>query len=160
MAWANATHAAVVKVDVETGVVDILDYAVVHDCGPRINPVIVDGQIVGGVLQGIGGALYEDLAYSDEGQPLAVSFMDYLLPTAAESPSVELAHFDSPSPAMPLGVKGVGEGGTCGPIAALGNAIADALDEFGVDVTTSPFSPAAVRALIRNATAERAGRPG
>jgi carbon-monoxide dehydrogenase large subunit len=154
-AWANATHAAVVKVDVETGRVDILDYVVAHDCGPMINPVIVDGQIVGGVIHGIGGAMYEDLPYSKEGQPLAVSFMDYLLPTAAESPAIALEHFESPSPALPLGAKGVGEGGTCGPLGAIGNAIADALDELGVDVVSSPFSPAAIRALVRSA-----GSPG
>lgn len=155
-AWANATHAAVVKVDVETGRVDILDYVVAHDCGPMINPVIVDGQIVGGVIHGIGGAMYEDLPYSEGGQPLAVSFMDYLLPTAAESPAIALEHFESPSPVLPLGVKGVGEGGTCGPLAAIGNAIADALVEFGVDVVSSPFSPAAVRALVRGADSQGA----
>jgi carbon-monoxide dehydrogenase large subunit len=153
VAWANSTHAAVVAVDVETGVVEIVDYIVVHDCGPRINPVIVDGQIVGGVAQGIGGAMFENLAYSEEGQPLAVSFMDYLVPTAVEMPAVALDHFDSPSPTLPLGVKGVGEGGTCGPMAALGNAITDALQEFGVDVVATPFSPAVVRALIRDAQA-------
>jgi carbon-monoxide dehydrogenase large subunit len=151
-AWANATHAAVVKVDLDTGSLDILDYIVVHDCGPRINPVIVDGQIVGGVMHGIGGAMYEDLRYSDDGQPLAVSFMDYLLPTAAESPAISLEHFETPSPALPLGVKGVGEGGTCGPLGAIGNAIADALAELDVDVVSSPFSPAAVRAMVRSAT--------
>jgi carbon-monoxide dehydrogenase large subunit len=150
-AWANATHAAVVKVDVETGRVDILDYVVAHDCGPMINPVIVDGQIVGGVMHGIGGAMYEDLPYSSEGQPLAVSFMDYLLPTAAESPAIALQHFESPSPVLPLGVKGVGEGGTCGPLGAIGNAIADALVDLGVDVVSSPFSPSAIRALVRGA---------
>ena len=152
-AWANATHAAVVKVDLETGSVDILDYVVAHDCGPMINPVIVDGQIVGGVIHGIGGAMYEDLQYSDQGQPLASSFMDYLLPTAAESPAIAMEHFETPSPVLPLGVKGVGEGGTCGPLGAIGNAISDALAELGAEVVSSPFSPAAVRALVRAARA-------
>ena len=123
----------------------------VHDCGPIINPPIVEGQIVGGVAHGIGGALYEDLAYGENGQPLSASFMDYLIPTATEIPVITLEHFESPSPKMPLGVKGVGEGGTIGVLGAVGNAVAAALSEFGVDVTTTPLSPAVVRRLVREA---------
>jgi carbon-monoxide dehydrogenase large subunit len=154
-AWANATHAAVVKVELDTGEVEILDYLVTHDCGPIINPPIVDGQVVGGVAQGIGGTLYEHLAYSDEGQPLAASFMDYLIPTSMEIPAIVLEHFETPSPSMPLGVKGVGEGGVIGVPGAVGNAIADALAEFRIEIDATPYSPAMVRARIRDST-ERA----
>jgi carbon-monoxide dehydrogenase large subunit len=150
-AWANATHAAVVKVDLETGEVEIVDYLVTHDCGPIINPPIVDGQVQGGVAQGIGGTLYENLVYSDEGQPLAASFMDYLIPTATEIPAMAIEHFESPSPNMPLGVKGVGEGGIIGVPGAVGNAIANALAEFGIEIDSTPYSPLAVRARIREA---------
>ena len=148
-AWANATHAAVVKVDLETGEVEILDYIVVHDCGPLINPLIVEGQVVGGVAQGIGGALYEHLAYTEEGQPLATSFLDLLIPAATEIPEIAVEHLESPSPSMPLGIKGAGEGGIIGPPAALANAVANALAEFGADVTSTPLSPPTVLALIR-----------
>jgi carbon-monoxide dehydrogenase large subunit len=147
--YTNATHAAVVKVDVETGVVEILDYVVAHDCGTLINPIIVDGQVHGGVAQGIGGALYEHLIYGPEGQPLASSFMDYLLPSATEIPDMRIEHFESPAPEMPLGVKGAGEAGTIGPPAALANAVAGALEEFGVDITETPMTPAAIRRLLR-----------
>jgi carbon-monoxide dehydrogenase large subunit len=152
-AWANASHAAVVTVDIETGEVEIVDYIVVHDCGPMLNPTIVEGQILGGVAHGIGGALYEDLPFSDEGQPLATTFMDYLLPTSTEIPHITLDHLESPSPSMPLGVKGVGEGGTIGCFAALGNAVASALAGSGVNVTSTPFTPSSVRRMI-----DRAGR--
>ncbi len=155
-AWANATHAAVVKVDVETGAVEILDYIVTHDCGPIINPLIVDGQVHGGVAQGIGGTLYEHLAYSEEGQPLATSFMDYLIPAATEIPQLTVEHFETPAPNMPLGVKGVGEGGIIGAPAAIGNAIEHALHEFGVEITSTPFTPAAIRRMIGQS---RAGQP-
>ena len=143
--WANATHAAVVKVDLETGGVEVLDYVAVHDCGPMVNPPIVEGQIQGGVAQEIGGTLYEHMAYSQDGQPLAASFMDYLLPTATEIPSMVVEHLESPSPNMPLGLKGAGEGGTIGPPAAITNAVANALAEFGVEIDTLPLSPPAVR---------------
>ena len=147
--WANATHAAVVRVDVGTGDVRVLDYVAVHDCGPMVNPPIVEGQVHGGVAQEIGGTLYEHMAYTDDGQPLAASFMDYLVPTAAEIPPMTVDHFESPSPAMPLGLKGAGEGGTIGPPAAIANAVANALSEFGVEIDTLPLSPPAVRSLIR-----------
>jgi carbon-monoxide dehydrogenase large subunit len=147
--YTNATHAAVVKVDVETGVVEILDYVVAHDCGTLINPAIVDGQVHGGVAQGIGGALYEHLAYGPEGQPLASSFMDYLLPSATEIPEMRIEHFESPAPEMPLGVKGAGEAGTIGPPAAIANAVSSALEEFGIDITETPITPAVVRRLLR-----------
>ena len=154
--WANATHAAVVKVDLETGGVEVLDYMAVHDCGPMVNPPIVEGQVHGGVAQEIGGTLYEHMAYTDDGQPLAASFMDYLVPTAAEIPSVVVDHFESPSPAMPLGLKGAGEGGTIGPPAAVTNAVANALREFGAEIDSLPLTPPVVLGLIRGAAEARA----
>ena len=156
-ATANSTHAAVVEVDLQTGQVEVLDYVVVHDCGPIINPLIVEGQIVGGVIHGIGGAIYEDLPYGEDGQPLATTFMDYLLPSAAESPAIQIEHFETPSPAMPLGIKGVGEGGTCGALGAIASAVADALGELAIDVAESPLSPNAVRGMVRRAAAASPG---
>jgi aerobic carbon-monoxide dehydrogenase large subunit len=150
--WAAGVHAAVVAVDVPTGVVEILRYVVAHDCGRPVNPTIVDGQVRGGVLQGIGGALYEELVYDETGQLRTGSFMDYLLPTAGEAPDVQMVHFDVPSPLNALGVKGLGEGGAIGPGAALANAVEDALAELGVVVRRGPLSPSRVRALIREST--------
>jgi aerobic carbon-monoxide dehydrogenase large subunit len=154
--WANATHAAVVKVDLATGEVEVLDYIVTHDCGPIINPLIVDGQVQGGVAQGIGGTLYEHIVYSEEGQPLTASFMDYLIPSATEIPAMTIEHFESPSPNLPLGVKGVGEGGVIGAPAAIGNALANALEEFGVEITSTPFTPNAIRTMLRTAAPREA----
>jgi carbon-monoxide dehydrogenase large subunit len=147
--WANATHAAVVKVDLQTGVVDILDYVVVHDCGPVLNPPILEGQVHGGVAQEIGGVFYEHFPYTEEGQPLATTFMDYLIPSATEIPDIVVEHFESPSPNMPLGLKGAGEGGCLGPPAALSNAICNALEEFDVDITELPLTPAVILSKIR-----------
>jgi carbon-monoxide dehydrogenase large subunit len=152
-AWANATHAAVVRVDLDTGAVEVLDYLVAHDCGRIINPPIVDGQVHGGVAHGIGGTLYEHLAYGADGQPQAVTFMDYLIPSATEVPPMAVEHFESPSPAMPLGVKGVGEGGTIGPPAAIANAVSAALADLGVEVDATPITPASLRRMIRAARA-------
>ncbi len=147
--YAYATHAAIVKVDIETGHVEILDYLVGHDCGTVINVLTLEGQINGAVAQGIGGALYEWMAYSPEGQPLTTSFMDYLLPAAPEVPDLEIYHFETPAPDAAFGIKGAGEGGTVGPAAAIGNAVANALREFDVDVVATPLTPSAVRTLIR-----------
>ncbi|MBV8538061.1 MAG: xanthine dehydrogenase family protein, partial [Alphaproteobacteria bacterium] len=113
--WAYAVHAAIVDVDIETGRVKIEDYAVAHDCGVTVNPMLVEGQVVGGTVQGIGGALLEELPYNADGQPLAVSFMDYLVPTASDVPEIRLVHQETPSPLNPLGVKGLGEGGAIAP---------------------------------------------
>jgi carbon-monoxide dehydrogenase large subunit len=152
-AWANATHAAVVRVDLDTGAVEVLDYLVAHDCGRVINPVVLDGQIQGGVAQGIAGALYEHVAYSPEGLPQAGSFMDYLIPSAAEVPDLVIEHFESPAPEMPLGVKGAGEAGTVGPGAAIANAVSAALADLGVEVDATPITPASLRRMIRAARA-------
>lgn len=147
--YTNGSDTAVVEVDVETGRVEVLSYAVVHDCGRMINPPIVAGQIRGAVAQAIGGALYEEICHSTEGEPLATSFMGYLVPTSAEIPEIVVEHLVSPAPGTPLGVKGAGESGTIGPAAAIANAVSNALAGCGVDVTATPLSPSAVRRLIR-----------
>jgi carbon-monoxide dehydrogenase large subunit len=145
--WVNATHVCTCEVDVDTGRVQLLRYIVSEDCGPMINPDVVEGQIAGGVVQGIAGVLYEHLAYDDEGNPLATTFMDYLVPSAAEVPAIEYGHIETPSPG-PGGFKGVGEGGAIGAPPAVVNAVADALAPFGVDVTHLPLSPARIVSLL------------
>jgi aerobic carbon-monoxide dehydrogenase large subunit len=138
-------HAAVVEVDRERCDVRILRYVVVHDCGTIINPTIVEGQIYGGVAQGIGGALYERMAYDEDGQLLNASFMDFLMPYATEIPEPELHHTETPSPNNELGVKGVGEAGTIPVAAAIANAISDAL---GTPIDRMPISPSELHALM------------
>jgi len=145
--WANGAHAAVVAVDPETGVVEILRYVVVHDCGTEINPMIVEGQVLGGVAQGIGGALYEEVLYDEDGQLLNGTLADYLVPTAEEVPTVELASRETPSALNALGVRGVGEGGAIVPPAAIANAVEDALSRVGAVVRRTPLTPPYVRAL-------------
>ena len=153
--FASGCHAAIVEVEIETGVVRFLEYVVQHDCGRIVNPMIVEGQIHGGVAQGIGGALYERLAYDSAGQPLARTFMEFHIPTAKEVPSMEVVHLETPSPLNPLGVKGVGEAGAIPVPALVAEAIDDALAPFGVRVREMPLSPERIRELIRTA---RAGR--
>jgi carbon-monoxide dehydrogenase large subunit len=146
--YASAAHCAVVSVDPATGAVTLERYLVVHDCGRVVNPMIADGQVVGGVAQGIGGALFEHLVYDEAGQPVSGSFMDYALPIASYLPAIELDHIESLSTRNPLGVKGLGEGGAIGPPAAIANAVEDALQSYGVVVRRGPLSAARVRALI------------
>ena len=157
--FASATHLAVVEVDVETGLVEIRRYVVVEDCGPMINPLIVEGQVHGATAQGIGGALFEELVYDGEGQLLTASLMDYLVPGVAELPAVELDHVETPSPLTVGGYKGVGEGGTVGAPAAIVNAVADALAPFGATVTELPLSPDRVRGLVRGRVAHGSAPP-
>lgn len=138
---ASGVHAMIVEVDPETAMVEIKRYLVVHDCGTIINPMLVEGQIHGGVAQGIGNAFYEQLVYDEQGQLLNASFMDYLIPTASEVPPIETAHRETPSPYNPLGLKGVGEAG-CIPTGALfAQAVEDALSEYGIEITAIPLSP-------------------
>jgi carbon-monoxide dehydrogenase large subunit len=151
LTYANSTHAVVVDVDRSTGEVRILDYLAVHDAGPLLNPRIVDGQVRGGVAQGIGGALYEDIVYSDDGQPQVTSFMDYLMPTASEVPDVSVEHLETPSTQTPLGLKGGGEAGATGSAAAIANAVCDALSDLDIDITQTPISPVYLRRLISTA---------
>ncbi len=146
--YTSAVHVAHVEVDTGTGAVRLLRYAVAHDCGKLINPVIVEGQIHGGVAQGVGGALLEEMVYDEQGQLLTGTFMDYLIPTAMELPAIETVHLEYPSPRNPLGIKGIGEGGAISPPAAIANAVEDALQPFGVRVTRAPLGPSVVRGLI------------
>jgi carbon-monoxide dehydrogenase large subunit len=139
--WSYAAHAAIVEVDPETGRVAIDKYAVAHDCGVVVNPLLVEGQIAGGTAQGLGGILLEELPYDGEGQLLAGSLADYLVPTARDVPDIAMVHQHTPSPLNPLGVKGVGEGGAVAPPAAIANAICDALSPFGVEFNATPIKP-------------------
>jgi carbon-monoxide dehydrogenase large subunit len=146
--WSNACHVCMVEIDPATGAVEILRYLVSEDCGVMINPNVVEGQIAGGVVQGIGGVLYEHLPYDDAGNPLATTFVDYLLPTAAEVPEIEYDHIETFAPTNPGGHKGLGEGGAIGAPPALVNAIADALRPLGARVRSQPLGPADIVALI------------
>jgi carbon-monoxide dehydrogenase large subunit len=146
--WASGQHAAIVEVDPGTGDVRILRYVAVHDCGVLINPLVVEGQIHGGVAQGIGGAFYEKLHYDETGQLLNASFMDFLIPTAMEIPDLEVAHIETPSPLNPLGVKGAGEAGTIPVAALMAEAIEDALAPLGVRISEMPLSPTRVWELM------------
>ena len=146
--FASGCHAAVVEVDVETGIVRFLRYVVQHDCGRIVNPTIVEGQIHGGVAQGIGGALYERLCFDASGQPLTQTFMQFHIPTASEIPSLDVVHLETLSPLNPLGVKGVGEAGAIPVPALVAEAVEDALAPFGVRVHEMPLSPERIRELI------------
>jgi len=139
--FSYAAHAAVVAVDAEIGTVEILDYVVVEDGGVLVNPMIVDGQVLGGAAQGIGTALYEEMRFDASGQPLASTFMDYVMPGATEVPDIRIEHMETPSPYTRFGVKGIGEGGAIGPPAAIANAVNDALAPLGVEITVSPITP-------------------
>lgn len=149
--WANACHICLVEVDEATGAVEILRYLVSEDCGVMINPNVVEGQIAGGVVQGIGGVLYENLPYDENGNPLATTFVDYLLPTAAEVPDIEYEHIETHALTNPGGHKGLGEGGAIAAPPALINAIADALAPMGAQVRHQPLGPADVVALMESA---------
>ncbi|WP_353861724.1 xanthine dehydrogenase family protein molybdopterin-binding subunit [Azospirillum formosense] len=146
--FSYATHAVAVAVDPEIGQVEILDYVVVEDAGTMVNPMVVDGQIYGGVAQGVGTALYERMPYDAEGQPLASTFADYLIPGFTEVPHVRIIHMLTPSPYTEFGVKGIGEGGAIAPPAAICNAINDALKPLEVIVTNAPMTPEVILAAI------------
>jgi len=149
--WSNATHICVVEVDPATWVPRVLRYIVSEDCGRMINPRVVEGQIFGGVVQGIGGVLFEDFVYDVNGNPLTTTFLDYLLPTAAEVPDIEVGHIETDSTTSAGGVKGLGEGGAIGSPAAVANAVSDALAPFGVVVTRTPLGPRDVFDLVQAA---------
>jgi carbon-monoxide dehydrogenase large subunit len=144
----GSAHATVVAVDPETGGVEILDYVVVEDAGTLVNPMIVDGQVYGGAAQGIGTALFEEMPFDSQGQPLASTLADYLLPGAPEVPNIRLFHMETPSPYTNFGQKGVGEGGAIGPAAAIANAINDALAPLGVEICQIPVTPRRILAAI------------
>ena len=136
--FANGMHAAIVETDPVTAEIRILRYCVVHDCGVMVNPMIVEGQVHGGVAQGVGGALYERMVYDESGQLLNASFMDFLVPYASEVPHIETDHLETPSPLNPLGLKGAGEAGTIPVSAVIASAIEDA---EGFPIRSMPISP-------------------
>ena len=149
--YANGCGAAIVEVDTETGVVTLERVVFVDDCGTMLNPMVVDGQIIGAAAQGIGGALYEELPYDEDGNFLAGTLLDYLYPSTMEIPLIEVSHLETPSPVTEGGVKGCGEGGTIAATAAVVNAVADALSPLGVRIDRTPLGPNRVRELIRQA---------
>lgn len=152
--FSNAVHAAVVEIDPETGKVTIHRYVVVEDCGVMLNPAIVEGQVRGGVAQGIAAALYEQLVYSDEGQLQTASLMDYLVPTASEIPALEIHHLETPSQFSETGAKGMGEGGAMGAPACIANAVADAVAHLAIEVDWLPITPERLAGAIRAATSQ------
>jgi carbon-monoxide dehydrogenase large subunit len=149
--YASGAHIASIEVDAETGIVKVLRYIVVHDCGTVINPVVVEGQVHGGVAQGLGNAIYEELAFDDDGQPLTTSYMHYLIPTAVEVPGFTVGHEHTRSPLNPEGIKGAGEGGTMPVPGVIANAIDDALSPLGVTVDRIPITPPRLLEKIRAA---------
>lgn len=148
-------HVAVVEVDLQTGEVRLLRYAAVDDCGNVLNPMIVDGQVVGSLAQGYGQAILEGIEYSENGDPLTASFIDYLIPAAMDTPTFTLGRTYSPAPSNPLGVKGTGEAGCIGAPPAIVNAAIDALRPFGVTDLQMPLRPHRVWEALRAASASR-----
>jgi carbon-monoxide dehydrogenase large subunit len=149
--YSYATHGAVVAVDPETGAVELLDFAVAEDCGTMVNPMLVEGQIRGGVVQGIGTALHEELLYDASGQPLAATFLDYQMPRAGDLPAIRIGHLHTPSTVTEYGMKGMGEGGAVAPPAAIANAVRDALGPLGAEINETPLTPRRVLAAIGRA---------
>jgi carbon-monoxide dehydrogenase large subunit len=156
--WAFGAHACALEVDVETGALRLLGYAAVHDCGRPLNPMIVEGQLHGGIVQGIGAALAEALVYDADGQLLTGSLMDYGVPTAEQLPSLDVIALDFPSARNELGVKGVGESGIISPVPAIANAVEDALADRGVEVSRVPLTAASVWEALGASTLRRPGR--
>jgi len=149
--WPNGVAAVVVEVDEETGYVTVLRYCMVHDAGLIVNPLLAEANLHGGVAQGLGAALYEQIAYDDDAQPLTATFMDYTIPTAVEVPDIELGHQETLTPFTPLGTKGVGESGVGAPLGALCSAIENALPELDLRLTELPLTPSRVWGAIQNA---------
>jgi carbon-monoxide dehydrogenase large subunit len=152
-AWTftNGAHLAVVEVDMETGRVRVRRYVAVDDCGRIVNPALVEGQIAGGIAQGVGGALWEHCAYDGAGQLLTTTLMDYALPSASDLPAIEVHHLQTPAPLLAGGFKGAGEAGTTGAPAAILNAVNDALAPFGAAVLDQPITPERVLQALRGA---------
>jgi carbon-monoxide dehydrogenase large subunit len=143
-------HVAVVEVDVETGAVELLQHVAVDDCGRVINPMLAAGQVHGGIAQGVAQALFEQVVYDSDGNPITTTFIDYAVPSAAELPSFAVSHTETRTPRNPLGAKGIGESGTTGATAAVWNAVVDALAPYGVRHLDMPFTPERVwRAIHR-----------
>jgi aerobic carbon-monoxide dehydrogenase large subunit len=155
--WPFGAHAAIVDVDAETGKVSLIRYVCVDDCGPAINPLLIDGQVHGGIVQGVAQAMYEQVVYDELGQLVTPSFVDYALPTAAEMPSFETDRTETPSPVNSLGVKGVGEAGTIAASPTIVNAVVDALRPLGVDFIDMPVTPLRVWQALEAADGRGSG---
>jgi len=149
----SATHIATVEIDPETFCIRVDRFVVAEDCGRLVNPMIVEGQVHGGVAQGIGAALYEEVIYDERGQIKTASLADYLVPSACEIPSMRVVHLESESPTTLGGFRGMGEGGTIGSPAAIANAVADALSPLGIEITELPITPERLFRLIEQARA-------
>jgi aerobic carbon-monoxide dehydrogenase large subunit len=154
MAYSSGTAVAEVEVDEETGRVRVVTFTLAHDCGRIVNPMMVDGQVMGGIAHGLGNALFEHMRFDDEAQPLSTTLGDYLLVSASEMPATRLVHRESASPLNPLGVKGVGESGVIPTAAAVLSAVDDALRDFDLHANAAPLSPQLLRSLLK------AARPG
>jgi carbon-monoxide dehydrogenase large subunit len=154
--FSNACHVAIVEVDIETGRVAIEKFLAVEDAGRIINPLIADGQVHGGIAQGVGNALFEEIVYDQSGNPQTATLADYTPPTACEIPPIELHHIESPAASSITGAKGLGEGGAIGAPAAILNAVNDALSPFGVSIDEIPATPQRIRAALRHAGCSRA----
>jgi carbon-monoxide dehydrogenase large subunit len=150
-------HVAVVEVDPDTGAVDVVRMVAVDDCGTVINPLLADGQVHGGVFAGLTQALFEEIRYDDDGNPLTASLADYEMPSAADTPSIETSRTVTPTPKNPLGAKGLGEAGTCGALAAVHNAVVDAVSHLGIRHIELPLTPERVWEAISKA--RRTPRP-
>jgi aerobic carbon-monoxide dehydrogenase large subunit len=154
--FAYGTHAVLVAVDPDSGAIELLDYVVSEDCGTMINPMIVDGQVVGGIAQGIGTALYEEIPYNEQGQPLVATLSDYLVPCATEIPVIRIEHLVTPALTTEYGVKGLGEGGAIAPPAAIANAVADAFADIRASFNETPLTPRRVSEAIKEARRTKA----
>jgi carbon-monoxide dehydrogenase large subunit len=153
--YANGTAVVEVEVDIETGRVTIIRLVLAHDCGRLINPMVVDGQVMGGVAHAIGNALFERMLFDDQAQPLSTNFGEYLLPLATDIPRIEIVHQETPSPLNPLGIKGAGESGTIPTIAPIIAAVEDALSPFGVKILETPITPQRIVELLGDAALGR-----
>jgi carbon-monoxide dehydrogenase large subunit len=154
--YSYGTHAAVVEIDRALGRVRILDYVIVEDCGTMVNPMIVEGQTLGGAAQGIGTALFEEMTFDANGQPQASTLADYMLPGATDIPLITIHHIETPSPHTEYGIKGVGEGGAIPPPAAIFNAVNDAVRALGVEFSETPLTPPKLVRALAEAEARRA----
>ena len=148
--WAFGVQGVVLEVDVEDCTVRLLEHVAMHDCGRPINPMVVAGQLHGGIVQGIGSALGEELIHDRDGQLLTSTFMEYALPRADQVPPLQVGHLDFPSAINPLGIKGVGESGIIAPAAAIANAVEDALADYGVEVDRVPLTSGRIFELLRS----------
>jgi carbon-monoxide dehydrogenase large subunit len=153
LTFSSGTHVCEIEIDPETGYLTIPRYLIVEDCGRMLNPRVVEGQLHGATVQGIGGALMEQIVYDDDGQNLSATFLDYALPTASRLPTFEVEHLERPDPNTPLGMKGMAEGGVMGASAAISNAVADALAPFGLDAGRQPFTSRQIAEALRSARA-------